>query len=182
MAPESIKPVILLDIDDVINIFGYKPDETIWRKWERGSAYAHGRAWGLLWAPALIDAITEIHTAGLAEIRWHTTWQHEALNFGAEVGLPDFPIQEARVHGGQPWWKIAAAERVLAAEGRALVWLDDQINGFHLGEHFNSYIHHDFGGVPNLLAIAPRPHQGLTPRHMAQVTERLTAWRDHGTR
>ena len=43
----------------------------------------------------VVDFLIGVHEQDRAEIRWHTTWQHDAQNLANLVGLPTFPIAEA---------------------------------------------------------------------------------------
>jgi hypothetical protein len=74
----------------------------------------------------VVNFLTGVHEEGRAEIRWHTTWQHDAQNLADLVGLPKFPVADApeaprdgvpngeltaaRMRDGLPaWWKYGAA-------------------------------------------------------------------------
>lgn len=89
------------------------------------------RAWPIQTSTAVRDFITRVHTEGLAEIRWHTTWQNFAPRVGKAVGLPEFTVQPV---GDEydPWryryseWKPPAVFRV-AATGVPVLWTDDDI-------------------------------------------------------
>jgi hypothetical protein len=57
-----------------------------------GFAYADGVGWPMRWAPRLTARIRHLHTAGLAEVRWCTSWcvnasQLERL-FGCRSSAP----------------------------------------------------------------------------------------------
>ena len=74
-------PVWLLDIDGVLNAAAKKPDRNVWpaADWIEGRAHeAGGAAWRILAARPVVDFIRGVHEEGRAEIRWHTTWQHDA--------------------------------------------------------------------------------------------------------
>jgi hypothetical protein len=125
------KPIWLLDIDGVINSVTSTPATDVWPDWIRTVARDNHRTWPIQTATAVRDFITRIHTEGLAEIRWHTTWQKFAPRVGKAVGLPEFPVQEV---GDEydPWryryseWKPPAVFRV-AATGVPVLWTDDDI-------------------------------------------------------
>ena len=179
-------PVWLLDIDGVINAISKKPDRSVWpaHQWITGTANADGTDWPILAAQPVIDFIRDVHETGRAEVRWHTTWQHDAHNLAKLLDLPEFPVQDCPEFGERRqglagaawtptragWWKLPAAERVVGEEGRALVWTDDDANtGLR-----------DAGGPEALarfaptLVVCPREHLGLTPKHLRAIDEFLT--------
>lgn len=182
----TLPPVWLLDIDGVINAISRKPDPNVWPKdqWTTGTAHADGTDWPILAAQPVINFIRDTHASGRAEVRWHTTWQHDATNLAKLLDLPDFDVQACpefaehhqdlagvgwvQVKAG--WWKLPAAERVVGEEGRALLWTDDDA-GTGL---------RDAGGPEALarfaptLIVCPRTHVGLTPKHLRQIDEFLT--------
>jgi hypothetical protein len=71
----------------------------------------------------------------MAEIRWHTTWRHNAPALGKKLGLPEFAVHvpdyvyNGRYSGkNRDWWKYELAEKVVVEEKRALIWTDDHID------------------------------------------------------
>lgn len=173
-------PVWLLDIDGVINAISRKPDTSVWPRdqWATGSAECDGQEWPILWSRPVVDFIREVHESGRAEVRWHTTWQHEATNLAALVGLPAMPVAEASEYAdqathaahaiadGRPsWWKLAAAERVVRDERRPLIWTDDDIR-FELRRYDM-----DAGMRAHapVLAISPNQYTGLLRKHLTQI-------------
>jgi hypothetical protein len=170
-------PVWLLDIDGVVNAISVDPHPAVWPAgcWVRAEATCTGVEWPLLAAGPVLDFVRAVHREGRAEIRWHTTWQHEAAGVSRALDLPEFPVQAApefrssfqAVGGAAPvgatWWKLPAAERVVAEEGRALLWTDDdaefQLDGW-TGEE------HALRRTPSVLIVAPRTHVGLAPQDL----------------
>src|SRR5262245_14536015 len=108
-----MKPVWLLDIDGVINALDHPGPPTrawpafCWRCVEAESA--HQIRWPIVAAQPVLDFIALVHTGGLADIRWHTSWQGFANNVSRELGLPEFPLQSAPEFD-EPlsftWWKL----------------------------------------------------------------------------
>lgn len=128
------QPVWLLDVDGVINAnrpgWGAPPRrESVWSPTDRQSYL-------LRWAPALIDRIRDLHARGAVEVRWCTTWCHEASILENLWRLPVLAraITVSPMPRGSDCWphKIAAAQAVLDA-GRRLIWTDDEAipAGFH---------------------------------------------------
>lgn len=183
-------PVILLDVDGVINAITKKPNRSIWpvASWRSGWALCSGKEWPITWSVEVIEFLTRVHVEGRAEIRWHTTWQHEAKNLADLVGLPKFPVAlapeaprddvpngeliAARMRDGLPaWWKYGAARRVVIEEGRPLLWIDDDIT-YELNRRER--------GVMSLMGavqlISPSQETGLIPRHLREIEAFLQNW------
>lgn len=179
-------PLWLLDVDGVINAISKNPDSTVWPRdqWMRGFAKSSdGVTWPMLAARPVLRFITEVHERGLAEIRWHTTWRHDAVTVIAPLlGLPEFPVEYApevdapfgwagsgENYRFEAWWKLPAAERELEA-GRRLIWTDDDL------EHYSwranrTYLPAPLGASGNTLLIAPQVRLGLTPKHVASISD-----------
>ena len=128
----SPPPLWLLDVDGVLNAAHDKPDRSVWPadQWIRFDAEdtRTGESWPRLIAQPVVDFLTEIHRRGLAEIRWHTTWQDEAWAIAEHIGLPHFEVQDApEFDDCEGWWKLPAARREMNDGGRTLLWTDDDI-------------------------------------------------------
>lgn len=178
-------PVWLLDVDGVINAATKKPDPNVWPKdqWVQGNAQCDGREWPITWSRPVIEFIREVHGTGRAEVRWHTTWQHEASAISDLTGLPQFGVAEApEFEGGSgytaqafreakrsTWWKLPAAERVVREEKRPLIWTDDDItwslHRYNADAGLRAY-------APALL-VSPNERTGLTRRHLRQISDFL---------
>lgn len=185
-------PVMLLDIDGVLNAITKKPNTNIWpaASWQTGRAVADDFSWPIMWSVEVIKFLTAVHDDGLAEIRWHTTWQHEAQTLADLVGLPTFPVADApeaprddlpngeliaaRIRDGLPaWWKYGAARRVVIDERRPLVWVDDDIT-YELTRQARDTL----AALGPVRFISPDYRTGLTPRHLREINEFLDANHD----
>ena len=132
-------------------------------------------------AEGVRDFLVDVHARGLAEIRWHTTWQAEAVEvFAPKFGLPVFPLAvapefEDRMGVREPlpelWWKMGAARRVLEDEGRRLVWTDDDLSDARLVALQRS-VSRGFG-PGEMLALCPHRLVGLTPEHLVMLWDFL---------
>lgn len=177
------KPVWLLDIDGVINAIGRKPDPSVWPRdlWTARTV----AALPILVAEPVLQFIRDVHASGLAEIRWHTTWQNDAVHvFAPEFNLPELPVHHcpefhagsvaarggSSLGGPETWWKLPAALRVVHEEGRRLIWTDDDLEM----ERWRAY---GLGGLSigltgsARLLISPQDRLGLTPKHLRQIAE-----------
>jgi hypothetical protein len=185
-----VKPVWLLDVDGVLNACTKVPDRNVWTKdqWDGGKASASGREWPIMWARPVAEFIRTVHAQDRAEIRWHTTWQHEASAIADLLGLPEFAIADApeflaheqrtpaseaeRIREGHPrpaWWKLPAAERVVRDEGRPLIWTDDDITWSLARYNADAGLR---AHAPALL-VSPNERTGLTPKHLRQIGDFL---------
>lgn len=187
--PTSGKPVLLLDIDGVINSLLMKPPSMGWPMDAWNSVdYVDpdGAQWPLLWSSMVVEYLNALHESGRVEVRWHTTWQDQALGFAKVVGLPeDWAVAHApeftadqgsfardQVLKRQPtWWKYPAARRVLTDEGRPLIWIDDD-----LFDKVTRVYRNGLGQLGKILLICPDGQTGLLPKHMRQIEEVLLFW------
>jgi hypothetical protein len=174
-------PVWLLDIDGVLNAVADGPDDAVWPvdQWVRADARCAGSSWPLLAARPVVEFIHRVHRAGLAEIRWHTTWQEDAAGVARALGLPEFPVEPCPWFGDR-WWKLLAVERVLH-EGRPLLWTDDDAtrrlaaDGSHAscGSQERGAGRGTSGEArtqrPSALIISPRTSHGLTAAHLRRI-------------
>lgn len=170
-------PVWLLDIDGVINAVTDRPDRRVWpeHQWIRTAAASKfDIEWPILAATPVLDFLRRVHAQGRAEIWWHSTWQQHAVNVGAALGLPRWPVRESPEFGsqetylatplarsGQTWWKLPAAQRVLD-EGRPLLWTDDDAR-----RQLRATDTRPWGG--RALVVAPPVESGLTPRQLRRI-------------
>jgi hypothetical protein len=152
------KPVWLLDVDGVINTI--RPG---WRAAPRKSLVwsgADNTSYLLRWSPLLIDRIRAVHTDGRVEVRWCTTWCPEAERLESLWRLPALVRAldaDPMPRGAQCWpLKLAAAWEVLA-EGRRLIWTDDE------ALPPPGPARDDLTADGRALLIAPRANRGLQP-------------------
>ena len=188
-------PVMLLDVDGVINAITKKPPTFAWPRgaWRTGKAIAHGEPWPITWSTRVINFLTGVHEEGRAEIRWHTTWQHDAQNLADLVGLPKFPVAEApevprdnvpngeliaaRMRDGLPgWWKYGAARRVVIEEQRPLIWVDDDIT-----RELTRRTRDNLANIGQVRYISPDSTTGLIPRHLSEIDAFLSRWPASGS-
>lgn len=154
-------PVWLLDVDGVLN--APRPD---WGAAPRsGMANAGGMDFKIRWAPALADRIRTLNRSGRVEIRWATTWCPWANQIERLLALPALGRAfDGEVNGtAARLAKYAAAVQVLA-EGRRLIWTDDEAipaDG------------PDRDALAGSLLIEPRASRGLQPNDMDAIEKFL---------
>ncbi len=116
------RPVLLLDVDGVLNTF-----HDSW-----GAPLIRTRCTGqpIRYAPAMFDRLRDIVDAGLVEVRWSTTWCgiRPQLNALTELlGIEATPAFGPDRPQSKTWGdlKVEAALAALA-EGQRIVWADDE--------------------------------------------------------
>lgn len=171
-----MKPVMLLDLDGVINAIGDLGPDLPLKDWKRGTACSSpGNDWPIRWSPTTVAFLNDIHARGLVEIRWHTTWQIAAWNVSDLVGLPRFDIAVApennwdQVAMKRRWWKLPAALRVEFEENRPLIWCDDDIS-WQLGPESQKALRAN----GRVLLVSPSQETGLAPRHYDKINKFLS--------
>lgn len=123
--PASVdKPILLVDIDGVISLFGFPVDECPSGSWHVVEGMAH-----------FLSATAASHLHELAEwfeLVWCSGWEERAdEHLPALVGAPVLPhLSFDRNPGGGPGsrahWKLAAIDA--HAGDRPLAWIDDALN------------------------------------------------------
>jgi hypothetical protein len=171
MPPTSDVPILLLDVDGVLN--AARVDLPL--GWKRGRF----NGFVLSWDPTVTARLRELHEAGRVEIQWLTTWAENADRLLAEpFGLPRGLRERSggraaptgfmgRLGGQSGWWKLAAAREAAEEEpGRRIVWIDDDLaeQAAETGEWLAAH--------PHVLVVAPDLFTGLTHEQM----DAIEAW------
>jgi hypothetical protein len=171
----GLTPVLLLDVDGVINCFGSQ-GEIEWRPGDASAGRAKAappgwptvRTWSLHWSADLTARLRALHESGSVEIRWATTWLHGdgVASVEQALGLPVF----ARAYPGDVHShtraKLTAAREVVAS-GRRLIWCDDDAIPAPWDGAREPF---DAAGA---LLIVPSERSGLRPGHLDQIDRYL---------
>jgi Swiss Army Knife RNA repair-like protein len=168
MPPTTDVPILLLDVDGVLNAARLDlPDG-----WQRGTF----NGFVLSWDPTVTARLRELHESGRVEIQWLTTWTTNADRLLAEpMGLPrglktHAPVDMAPtgflgpLGGRSGWWKLVAAREVAEAEpDRRIVWIDDDLalQAAETGEWLAANSH--------VLVVAPDLFVGLTHQQLDEI-------------
>lgn len=156
----TLPPVLLLDVDGVLNALEPAWDET-----------SKTRVGGLTirWAPAPTGRLADMHHAGLVEAQWCTTWcgyPNLLAELGVTLGLhiePAFRDRPQHLTWGD--LKVKAALSVLA-ERRRLVWADDsEVDAGR--DLFPALAEAETDG--RALLLQPGSRYGLTPADMDAI-------------
>lgn len=158
-------PLLLLDVDGVLNaVCGAQPPDT-WPHWKHGEAQGNNVWWPITWAPAVVSTLTELASDGLVEIQWLTTWADQANESLRELlGFPEpFKVAGAPRYGG-PWWKFDVVGEMDLGH-RKLIWCDDNLRWEAGATRWTKE------RVAPTLAISPDTKVGLTPQHLEGILE-----------
>ncbi|HEV3072656.1 MAG TPA: HAD domain-containing protein [Solirubrobacteraceae bacterium] len=159
--PASPRPLLLIDIDGVISLFGFAAGE-------RPSGAFHA----IDGIPHFLSTTAAENLLGLVsvfDLVWCSGWEEKAEEYlphllGLPAGLPFLSFERdvggataARAH-----WKLDAIDAHAGPE-RPLAWLDDA---------FNTACHEWAAKRPGpTLLVRTAPERGLTRREATQLTE-----------
>jgi hypothetical protein len=142
-----MQPLVLIDVDGVLNALGATD---AWEDWRAGEAVAEGRSYPIRWSPTVVERVAG--WCEIADVRWLTTWGHDAnASLRHLLELPELPV--AGTHGGAgdvgspdpggslasvtpaapdaltgQWWKFDVVRRLVDQDpSRPILWLDDDL-------------------------------------------------------
>lgn len=123
MPQNPCKPLLLVDVDGVISLFGFPSNRCPAGNWMIVDGTPH-----------LISAAAAGHLQTLGadfELAWCTGWEEKANEYlPAVLGLPgELPVLsfDRNPGRGHAHWKLAAIE-AFAGPRRPLAWVDDALN------------------------------------------------------
>jgi len=156
---KSADPLLLVDIDGVISLFGFTSNERPSGSWIQADGTPH-----------FISATAGAHLLALADffdLAWCSGWEERANDhLPALLALPEplpFLSFDRNPGRGHAHWKLAAIE-AFAGDERPLAWVDDAL----------SDACRDWAAQreAETLLVETDPSVGLTGAHV----ERLIAW------
>ena len=160
--PHSKKPLLLVDVDGVISLFGFNPSRPPSGRWQTVDGVAH-----------FLSGTAGAHLRRLWEVyepAWCTGWEEKADEYlphalGLERRFPHLSFASA-VPTVAGHWKLEAIDRY-AGENRALAWIDDAHE-----ERCHAWAAARPG--PTLL-IGTDPATGLTDAHVSRLLDWASA-------
>lgn len=155
----------LLDVDGVLN--AAVPDEDVWQDWRHFCVpLEEGARVPVTVAAEVLTFLRDVHTAGLVEIRWLTSWGHAArTDLAPALGLPDWPVASCPAQRSGVWWKAVVAREVASSE-RPVVWTDDQIMDMQADAHWPDL---DIDRTGSALVLTPDSRSGLGPVDLDRI-------------
>lgn len=167
------KPLLLLDVDGVLNCFG-----SIWSEEYEALNFEPLRVFHKRFTIRIPNG-TGQRLASLAEsfdMVWCTAWQEEAHPFfGPQLELGDpWPVIEfsgwdGRLHEGRSW-KWSFVDRYVDVEGRMAAWVDDDLHA----ADFAWAADRTMRVAPTML-VKTNQSIGLTDTHVAHLRSWATA-------
>lgn len=150
------KPLWLVDVDGVLN--------AVCMTCGPGQRRERLNGYGITWTPAVTDRILGLHTEGLVELRWLTTWAELANeHIGPAFGWPSLEVVAGPYDmstSAAEWWKLGHVQAL--AGDRRIVWTDDDI-------HYDPETCDWLKTQPNILPISPNTTVGLTNDHIDKI-------------
>ena len=183
-----MRPLILLDVDGVLNVLDESRSE--WAELCSGHAVAEGRTFRITWSPVVVERFVSWIASGV-EVRWLTTWGHDAnTSLRHLLGLPHLEVagtydqqspgapeaagaSHASVAPAAPdpltgrWWKYDVVNRLLIDEPhRLLVWIDDEL-------HFTTAFRRWALAHEQVHPVGPDGAAGLTAAELDEIEQVL---------
>jgi hypothetical protein len=158
------KPLLLIDVDGVLNPVGRHKPEKGWQRLHLGDWWVNLNPMHGEWLNSLADAF---------ELTWATTWEDEANQYiGPVIGLPELPVirfseEDFTPETPQPdqryeTWKLPSVKAYVG--DRPFAWLDDDL---HKDAFDWAIARTSNGRLTNLYKVDP--HMGLLPHHIDKL-------------
>jgi hypothetical protein len=147
-----MKPLLLLDVDGVLNPIGGGPPPGYTRDDSNG--------FRVTWSARHRMWLREL--AKYYEMVWATTWEHKANEaFAPLLGLPQLDVIEFTSKRQGETWKLTDVKDFVG--DRPCSWIDDDL-------YNDAHAWADNRGIPTLL-IRPMSSVGLTQAHVSDLEE-----------
>lgn len=160
------EPLILLDIDGVINTDGFHSEE-FWTDMVKVRSISK-----FCYSPSMITKIND--WSAIAEVKWLTDWNERANSIIAPlVGLQLFSLgrnENANTAKIEAFLTNAARD-----SNRLVIWIDDELKSFKeqsercINSNYNSYLryHNGIFTRPNTVLVSPAI--GLSETYARQI-------------
>lgn len=169
--PLEQQPLILLDIDGVINAVGrkaryWKDSKTI-EKLEAIYPDGEKKEFKVFYSPTVVRAINA--WAEVAEVRWLSSWDDRANTFfGPAVGLHRFELARS---DPQTFKLDCFNQWANENPDRVIIWIDDNISNFKCDNEHNPLYGDSIFKRKNTILISPV--RGLISEHIKLVDKLL---------
>lgn len=169
-----MKPVLLLDVDGVLNACpwdGEFPNTHAEDTWSLVDGIANGMVWPIRYSSVVIDRINAISER--VDVRWLTTWKHDAPTLGHKLGLREFPVQNEILPSRYAWWKMNQAAHVLEVEKRSIIWVDDDLT------YEWRYVSNEIAPDLPKCFVNPSTDCGLTVKELDTIEQFIETYEQH---
>lgn len=120
------KPLILLDVDGVINMLSLPMDEQS-KMWDDSTSNSDVNGYKIDYSPSVVKLINS--WSSKADVQWLSAWNNRANQFLAPVlGLS--PLQVARSLYPMPSKQTAFLKLADVDVNRPIIWIDDDLLGW----------------------------------------------------
>jgi hypothetical protein len=173
MQNDPVVPRLYLDVDGVLNAFGFELDLASFDDFELHEVVVDTNdGFNLSLRLHLSRTMGEQIGSLGAEIVWATTWEHNADTMivplcGLPRGLAVLERPPDAAPGGG--WKFDVVRQAVADDGRPFVWIDDDLDTF--GDDRLTPRRWAADLPVQCLLIAPNPRAGLTHGQLEAVGE-----------
>lgn len=145
------KVTILMDVDGVLNDF-HDPSNPKYTTYDAPNGFK------IAYDETILKRILEWHNQGVAEVKWLTTWCHDAnkmlrktFGFDADLEVIGYDHWRRPPADYRDWWKLKAVqEYVNQNPDEFIVWIDDDLR--HESEALEFA-----GSEPNIIITSPYP-------------------------
>ncbi|MEV0583150.1 HAD domain-containing protein [Nonomuraea sp. NPDC050310] len=158
------RPLLLVDVDGVLNPFSTQPG---FRRYECTIGEEH---YTVHLNPAHGAWLMELALAARAELTWATTWEESANEWIApRLGLPRLPVVPLAHDAPSELGEMFKTPHVAKYVGdRPFVWFDD-----HVFLEDEEYLR-GYQGTGQFLLVNVEPRRGLTREHLETAREWLS--------
>lgn len=157
------KPLLLIDIDGVVNVFGNLGNTLISFEQE---FQALGR-YSIKIPQGMQQRLQKLQQEFACT--WCSTWEDKAFSeIGSKLGLNPWPFIKMPLQAENKTYKLSAVQQYVSQEPFA--WIDDDLHS----DAFEWAKHRNQNGLPTLL-LQTKTNQGMTQDHLQKLQEWKTS-------
>ncbi|TYB69658.1 hypothetical protein FXF51_05720 [Nonomuraea sp. PA05] len=162
----STRPLILLDVDGVLNVLTIDPGPG----WERHTCQSWNGTYRVRLNPSHGPMLLELAEQTGAELVWATTWTDDAnREIGPKIGLPKLPVIDVMSGDEAAWVNTKVPPVAMYINSRPFVWFDDDLDAVD-----RAYLA-DHAGVGDFLIVDIPADSGLSAEHLQMAADWLSS-------